>query len=362
MKILFIAPLPPPIHGQSLASKVFLDEIGGTHEVMVVNTAKRKDAGIRATFRRAFEVAGFLAGIMRKARAADVAYLTISESRAGNLKDLLTYLLCLARLDRMVIHLHGGAGMIRIMREGNGWLARANAFFLRRLKGVVILGESHRRIFEGAVMPERIHVVPNFAQDELFIDEAGLLAKSRPGGKIRFLFLSNLLPGKGYVELLDAWLGLPPGIRSRCELAFAGAFDSEAAKRLFLDRIRGLDDVTYHGVVAGAEKRRLFASSRVFCLPTYYPYEGQPISILEAYASGCAVITTNHSGIRDVFTDGINGFEVPIRSAGSIRSAIERIASDPAVLAPIAAANLRTAGECYRASIYNQSLRRIVGV
>ena len=37
---------------------------------------------------------------------------------------------------------------------------------------------------------------------------------------------------------------------------------------------------------------------------------GQSISIVEAHASGYAVITSIHSGIFDIFTPGVNDYEV----------------------------------------------------
>lgn len=40
--------------------------------------------------------------------------------------------------------------------------------------------------------------------------------------------------------------------------------------------------VTYHGIVGGEAKRRLLKECYIFALPTRYPNEGQPISILEA--------------------------------------------------------------------------------
>ena len=79
-------------------------------------------------------------------------------------------------------------------------------------------------------------------------------------------------------------------------------------------------------------RRSLFAAAHVFCLPTYYPYEGQPLSILEAYASGCVVVTTNHSGIRDVFKPEENGYEVEKKSAESIAQVLTKIAAAPAML------------------------------
>ena len=45
----------------------------------------------------------------------------------------------------------------------------------------------------------------------------------------------------------------------------------------------------------------------MFCLPTWLKFEGQPISIIEAYASGCIVVTTANGGINDIFNDNVNG-------------------------------------------------------
>ena len=39
-----------------------------------------------------------------------------------------------------------------------------------------------------------------------------------------------------------------------------------------------------------------------FVLPTYYPIEAQPISIIEALNSGTPVIATNHASIPEMIT------------------------------------------------------------
>jgi glycosyltransferase involved in cell wall biosynthesis len=118
--------------------------------------------------------------------------------------------------------------------------------------------------------------------------------------------------------------------------------------------------VRYHGVVHGELKRRLFAEAHVFCLPTYYPYEGQPISILEAYASGCAVITTDHSGIFDIFTAGANGLAVAKQSVASLRAALEQALAEPQTLHRMARANHELALRSYRTTRYADELIAII--
>jgi glycosyltransferase involved in cell wall biosynthesis len=71
----------------------------------------------------------------------------------------------------------------------------------------------------------------------------------------------------------------------------------------------------------------VFAQAQIVCLPTYYG-EGLPKSLLEAGASGCAIVTTDIAGCREIVRDGVTGWLVPTRDVGALanalREAIER--------------------------------------
>lgn len=359
MTILFIGPLPEPVTGQSLACRVLLDELSNRHEIALVDLSKKEFVQGVSSVGRVKEVLRILRAIWRQRRAADAVYLTVSQSLAGNAKDLVIYALCRRKLHRMVVHLHGGAGMRAIMQDRRG-LRALNRFFLKKIGGAIVLGNSHREIYHGVVPAERLHVVPNFAEDSLFTTRDRIDAKFDGPDTLRVLFLSNLLPGKGHEELVDAFMSLDERTRSSMRVDLAGAFESQHQKERFLARVAGEDRIRYHGSVAGERKRGLFGQAHVFCLPTYYPYEGQPISLLEAYASGCAVITTDHSGIPDVFRDGVNGLQVRKRSVVDLRRALERAAAEPGKLRRMAQTNLATALANYRASAYQSSVAQII--
>ena len=68
-------------------------------------------------------------------------------------------------------------------------------------------------------------------------------------------------------------------------------------------------DIT-NGIVGGEQKKELLKKCYIFALPTRYPNEGQPISILEAMGNGMFIITTDHAGIPDIVKDGVNGIVI----------------------------------------------------
>jgi len=360
MNVLFVAPLPEPVTGQSLACQVLFEHLAAHDEVQVVNLSKQEFRQGVSSLGRIFQVAGTMLKVWRRKKTADVIYFTVSESFAGNLKDLIIYALCYRSLSRMTIHLHGGAGLREIMRARGSLRRWLNSFFLRRVGAVIVLGQRHVGVFAQTVPGPRIHIVPNFAQDYLFADPDAVRRKFAQLQPLRILFLSNLLPGKGHVELLNGYLGMDPATQSAVEIDFAGGFESQSQELEFRRRIAGQGGLRYHGIVGGQKKKELFAAAHVFCLPTYYPYEGQPISILEAYASGCAVITTDHSGIFDIFTDGENGSAVPARSAEALREVLTAIVAAPGRLEHIALNNLATAQRSYRTSTHTHRVREVL--
>jgi len=359
LKILFIAPLPPPITGQSLASQVFLDSISDAHDVTVVNFSKKGFKEGATSLGRFWDIFKVLSSILKKKSGSDIIYLTISESLAGNFKDLLTYLICFRHLPRFFIHLHGGS-IGKLLLDRNPILRRLNAYFIGRMGGVIILGKSHMCIFKGMIDFDRIHIVPNFAEDIYFCAEGEIISKYNSGGPLRILYLGNLIEGKGYKELLAAFEMFEKSERSDIKIDFAGAFESDGEKKAFLDRIHKFPEIVYHDVVRGEIKKKLLQEAHVFCLPTGFS-EGQPISILEAYASGCTVISTMMGGIVDIFTDQVHGFTIKEKSAVSVKIALQKILMNRSYLLKIGINNRREAWAKYRTQTFNQSLQKIIG-
>ena len=71
----------------------------------------------------------------------------------------------------------------------------------------------------------------------------------------------------------------------------------------------------------------VLSETHIFVLPSYYA-EGIPKVLLEAAASSCAVITTDHPGCRDAILQGETGLAIKPRDVSSLISALEQLLSN----------------------------------
>ncbi len=358
--ILVVAPTGAPVTGMSLASTVFVDYLRERgNEVEVVELSVLEAPGASALSRLLHKFRAVIRQILHTARSAsraDVIYFTVSESRLGNAKDLIIMAALGRHLRRCVLHLHGGAAMRALLHRSKGLTAWVNIAFVRRAATVVVLGRTLRSIYSGVLPENRIVEVANFALPELLETEYAITERFKADGPIQVLFLSNLLEGKGHFELVEAARLLEDSHPGRFVFRFAGAFSDDTTRSRFLQEVQATKNCQYVGFADLATKQALLRESHVLALPTYYAYEGQPICILEAYAAGCVVVTTEHSGIPDVFADGINGFAVAPRDKESLARALARVASDPVKACAIAVSNRSIAGRAFTIERYNEQL------
>jgi glycosyltransferase involved in cell wall biosynthesis len=359
-RILFIGPISPPVTGQSLACDVLIKELADRYNFDIVNLNRDPDSMESGVFRHMKISLKRIMHVAKLKSKCDIIYFTGAESVAGNLKDLLFYLACVGKLNRVVMHLHGGAGMRLLMRGPTGFFRWLNWPFLRNFGAVIVLGERMRDIFRGAVLPQRLKFIANFAEDVHFTLHTLIDTKFDNAGPLQLLFLSNPLPGKGHAEIVEAFARLAPHYQEKLRINFAGRFFDTDDELCFRRAIAPFAELSYLGTLSGEPKRKALANAHVFLLPTYYPYEGQPISILEAFASGCAVVTTDHSGIFDTFTDGLNGYAVEKQSAASLKNTFEKIVDDPEVLRRFAHKNLEHARANFTLQRFLTDIRTVI--
>jgi glycosyltransferase involved in cell wall biosynthesis len=147
------------------------------------------------------------------------------------------------------------------------------------------------------------------------------------------LFVGAVSEGKGVLVLLEACSEL----RARgfdFVLKIVGRFDS----REFEDRCRKYvqdndlnNRVRFLGSLTGDAKWEQFADSDIFCFPSHYLAENQPIVILEAMQFALPVVATDWRGISTMVEDGQSGFVVPTRNSIALADCIGKLIQDPSL-------------------------------
>lgn len=80
----------------------------------------------------------------------------------------------------------------------------------------------------------------------------------------------------------------------------------------------------------------VFVQAQVVCLPSYH--EGLPKTLLEAAASGCAIVATDIPGCQEIVRPGATGWLVPARDAGALADALQQAIDRPDLRAQYGAA------------------------
>lgn len=177
-----------------------------------------------------------------------------------------------------------------------------------------IIGEETYRVFNNELFTpvsqstaNRLRSLVNTSNNTIITNPNGTdtddLSFSFNSQSKQVLYLSKLGRKKGVLDLLYAWKIVEESVPD-ASLVVAGSGPLKyKATELATDL--QLENVSFPGYVSNKRKRELFAESLIYVLPTYI--EGMPLTPLEAMASGCAVVSTDTYGVRDIITDGVDG-------------------------------------------------------
>jgi len=308
--ILCIVPCSPPVTGTSLASETVVNHLKVSRNVFLYpyqrGDLKSGIFSLKQMIKILFIGMRILIKRMNFSRI-DQIYIAVSASFWGNIRDIyLLLLLGKKNRNKTVIHLHVSY-FDKYLKNANIIIKYLNRYFLSDLKKAIVLGETFLPVYKGYISQERVSIVKYFAEPELFVSDLKLRRKYK-NEVLKVLYLSNMMEDKGYNLLLNAYKRLPNIYRKKIRLDFAGEFGSTGKENTFKQSIAKYRNVKYHGSVFSEKKRDILWDSHVFCLPTYYRYEAQPISIIEAYAAGCVVLASRSGGICDIMKEGVNGY------------------------------------------------------
>lgn len=320
-RILLVGPLPPPTHGVAVLTRTLLESaLADRFDLIHLDTADRRgvanigrlDAG--NVWLAGLHGARFIALLV--GQRIHMVYLPLSKNTLGFLRDSLFLLPTLARGTRVVVHFHG-SGFDEFVRSAPAAVRALVRLLLSRTTMAIVLGEALKPMLRGMVPESRIAVVPNGVPDV----RGGVPYPPSEDGTMHILFLGNLLPSKGYVELLAAVQALLDDGQA-VSVTFAGSVVDHDIHRRALATVRyGEDRIRFTGPVDSDTKVRLLRQADVLALPS--EDEAQPLVILEAMAAGLPVVSTRRGAIPETVVDGTTGVLIdrpdPVAMGGVLR-------------------------------------------
>lgn len=180
-----------------------------------------------------------------------------------------------------------------------------------------------------------------------------------PTTPVVFLLIARLLREKGVREFAAAAALLQErGLDCRCRVV--GFFDRhpQAIQQSEMDAWVAAGLLEFAGPLA--DVRPALAACTVYCLPSYR--EGLPRTVLEAMATGRAIITTDAPGCRETVIEGQNGFLVPVRDAPALAAAMASYVADPELAVSHGARSREIAVQTYDVKEVNRTIFRALNL
>ena len=175
--------------------------------------------------------------------------------------------------------------------------------------------------------PGEYHVIPNGVDVERFHPGVRAFDEWREPGRVNLLFVGRLDPRKGVPLLLEAMPEVVKRTQGRARLLIVGdSYLKPQYEASVPAPIR--EHVRFLGHVAGADLPRWYATGDIFVSPAS-GNESFGIVLIEAMASGRAVVASDIPGYRSVVIPGLNGEMFPSGDPGALAETLARLVDDP---------------------------------
>ena len=352
MKVLVFAHVPPPHHGQSYMVQLMLSGFGGdcrkNHHAAGSTPYNVECYHVNARVSKQLEDIGelrlgkiiLMLGYCAQAiwcrfryGVKNFYFIPAPGKSSALYRDWLVMFVCRIFFKRLILHWHA-AGLAKWLETAVQIRSRIVTYRALKAADLCIVLSNYNRADAEKLLPQRITVVsngipdpcPNFAQElqprrklrrEL---RAKILSGHQPtadelpraGGNPKFfevLYLAHCMKEKGLFDAINGVLLANQKLTAqsspiRIRLNAAGNFVNANAKTEF-DRLCSQPEaghfIRHLGFVSSDRKNQALRDADLFCFPTFYQNENQPVNLIEAMAFGLPIVTTRWRSLPEMF-------------------------------------------------------------
>lgn len=199
------------------------------------------------------------------------------------------------------------ASMLVMHRLLRTWTDKIDRF-------IVLTDYEHSVFVKGGLDSQKITLKPNFVHPDPGAGDG-------QGGYA--LFVGRLSPEKGVDVLLEAWKGLDIPLK----IAGDGPLGSVVAQAA-----QSMPQVEWLGRRPRQEIFELMQKAAFLVFPSV-TYEGFPMTLAEAFATGLPVIGSNYGSMPQVIKENQNGLLFEVRNPADLAQKVQWLASQPHTLA-----------------------------
>ena len=306
-KLVIVSQLPPPVHGSSVITKLFLEIL---ERLSVANVFIDRRFSLRIQevghfrWRKLLKLIQLFSKTVcafAKREKPKTLIVFTSATRNAFIIDACICLIALAFRGQVVLYLHTN-GFKQLARRyfPFGWLVRL--VFDKSTMVVALSPSLARELPIGPKSKTLVRVINNSVSEK----NAVSMDSRHLGNRNSVLFMSNLMPEKGVLDFIDfANLLFLQG--KRYDFVIAGA----SADSHHLAQIQGKilespcgDRIKLLGSIHGFEKDVLIENALFLVFPSTYKLEAQPLSIIEAMRLGTPTIAYDVGGLSELINPG----------------------------------------------------------
>jgi glycosyltransferase involved in cell wall biosynthesis len=251
-------------------------------------------------------------------RRVDLVHVNLSQGGSAYRKIVVAWV-CRGLRIPYVLHLHG-SHFHHFWDTAPPRLGRMLDRLFSHAAGTIVLGKFWADYIAGKTPLSKscTIILPNATRSAVF---------DKPNDSadvpLRLLFLGEIGQRKGIPQLITALARLREHSGWHAVLAGNGDID---ATRQRVSSLNMAERISVPGWVNDRGVRKLLQTADIFILPSFD--ENLPMSVIEAFAYGVAVIATPVGAVTDIVRDGETGLLVPPGDVDALTAALLRLLAD----------------------------------